>query len=90
MPCIVVLIALAAPRLAIVLVVIFSDYIGEAYETRIYPFLGFLFVPLTTLAYAFAIHSRGRLEGFPLVVFIIALLMDLGMIGHGAKKKGGG
>ena len=90
MPCIVVLIAMAAPRLAIVLVVIFSDYIGHAYETRIVPFLGFVFLPLTTLAYAFAIHTRGGLAGFPLVLFVLALLMDLGMIGQGAKKNRSG
>ena len=49
--------ALAAPRLTIVLVVILSNYIGRAYETFLWPFLGFLFAPLTTLSYAWAINS---------------------------------
>jgi hypothetical protein len=52
MPCLVTLIALFAPRLAIVLLVVFGDWLGTAFETRIVPFLGFVFLPLTTLAYA--------------------------------------
>ena len=73
MPFVVGCLALMAPRFAIVLVVLFSDYIGRAYETVLWPFLGFLFMPLTTLAYAWAINSRGSVEGFQLVVVVIAV-----------------
>ncbi len=91
MPCLVALIAFSAPRVAIVLVVIFSDYIGNAYDGNLVPFLGFLFLPLTTLAYAFAQHNGG-LSGFPMVLFVIAVLIDLGIIGgaKNAKDKRGG
>ena len=85
MPCCVALIALAAPRIAILLVVIFSDYLGQAYETNLVPFLGFLFMPTTTLAYAWAIHSRGSVEGLQLVVVVIAVLIDLGLLGGSAR-----
>jgi len=87
MPCFVGCIALAMPRFAIVLVVIFSDYIGRAYETFLWPFLGFLFMPLTTLAYAWAIHSRGSVAGIQLVVVVLAVLMDLGLVGGSAKAR---
>lgn len=87
MPCLVGCIALAMPRFAIVLVVIFSDYIGRAYETFLWPFLGFLFMPLTTLAYAWAIHSRGSVAGIQLVVVVLAVLMDLGLVGGSAKAR---
>ena len=76
-----------APRFAIVLVVIFSDYIGEAYTTFVWPFLGFLFMPLTTLAYAWAINSRGTVEGFQLVVVVIAVLIDLDIVGGSAANR---
>ena len=85
MYCLVGCIALVTPRLAIVLVVILSDYIGHAYDTLMWPVLGFLFMPTTTLAYAWAINSRGSVEGFQLVVVVIAVLIDLGMIGGGAR-----
>jgi hypothetical protein len=87
MPIVVGCLALMAPRFAIVLVVVFSDYIGRAYESVLWPFLGFLFLPLTTLAYAWAINSRGSVEGLQLVVVIIAVLMDLGLVGGSAARR---
>lgn len=87
MPCFVALLAWFAPRIAIVLLVVFSDYLGTAYESRIVPFLGFLFLPLTTLAYAWAIHSRGSVEGFALAVVLLALLVDLGILGRTARRR---
>ena len=87
MPFVVGCLALIAPRFAIVLVVVFSDYIGRAYETTIWPLLGFLFAPCTTLAYAWAINSSGSVEGVQLVVVIIAVLIDLGIVGGSAAQK---
>jgi hypothetical protein len=87
MPLVVGCLALMAPRFAIVLVVLLSDYIGRAYENLLWPLLGFLFMPLTTLAYAWAINSRGSVEGLQLVVVVIAILMDLGLIGGSAASR---
>jgi hypothetical protein len=87
MPCLLGLFALFVPRVVIVLVVLFSDYIGNAYQTTIWPFLGFLFVPLTTLAYAFAIHQRGSVEGFYLALVVLAVLVDLGLLGGSTRGR---
>jgi hypothetical protein len=87
MPCLVGCLALAFPRIALILVVIFSDYIGNAYQTTIWPLLGFLFMPLTTLAYAFAINSNGSVSGLYLVVVVIAVLMDLASLGGGESGR---
>ena len=87
MPCLVGCLALSAPRFAIVLVVLFSDYIGRAFETAIWPFVGFLFMPLTTLAYAWAIDSCGSVEGVHLVVVVLAALIDLGLVGGSASRR---
>jgi hypothetical protein len=89
MPCILALLAFFFPRLVIVLLAIFSDYLGDAYKTLIWPLLGFFFLPYTTLAYAWAINSSPTqsLQGLGLVVFIIAILVDIGVIGGGAKAK---
>jgi len=88
MPFLVGCMALATPRFAIILVVIFSDYIGRAYQTMLWPLLGFLFMPLTTLAYAWAINSRGSVQGMHLVVVVVAVLIDLGLIGGSASRRG--
>ena len=85
MYCLVGCVALAAPRIAILLVVVLSDYIGHAYDTWIWPVLGFLLMPTTTLAYAYAINSRGSVDGIQLVVVVVAVLIDLGMVGGSAR-----
>ena len=87
MPCRIALFALFFPRIAIVLVVIFSDYIGAAYQTVLWPLLGFIFMPVTTLAYAWAITSNGSVSGGFLFVVILAALLDLGIIGGGASNR---
>jgi hypothetical protein len=87
MPFLIGCMALSAPRLALVLVVLFSNYIGRAYQSLLWPFLGFFFMPLTTLAYAWAINRHGSVEGGFLVVVVLAVLIDLGIIGGSAKNR---
>jgi hypothetical protein len=85
MPCLVALLALLAPRITIVLLVILSDYIGAAYQTILWPLLGFIFFPFTTLAYAFAINEAGSVAGIHLILVVIAVLLDLGSMGGGGQ-----
>ena len=90
MPCLFAIIALGFPRLVVVAVVLFSDYISRAVGDKILiPFLAFLFMPLTLLAYCFAINSspNHRLEGWYWAIVILAGMIDLGLIGGGAKKS---
>ena len=87
MPCFIGCAALIAPRLTILVMVIFGDYIGQAYQTLFWPLLGFFFMPLTTLAYAWAINSHGSVSGLPLAIVVIAVLIDLGIIGSGASSS---
>ena len=79
------------PRLVLLLVWLGSDYLDRAYETRIWPLLGFFFLPLTTLAYAFAMNYGGH-EWTPLGVaaVVMALLVDLGLFRTGARSRGHG
>lgn len=86
MPCLLGCLALAVPRVVIVLLVLFSDYIGRAYLTLVWPLLGFIFFPTTTLAYAFAINQNNSLSGIYLFIFVLAVLIDLGLIGGGSHQ----
>ncbi len=87
MPCLLGCLALSMPRFVIILVAIFSDFIGTAYATVLWPILGFFFMPLTTLAYAWAYHSgNGNVGGIGLVVVILAVLMDMGLLGSGSHS----
>jgi hypothetical protein len=87
MPCILGCLALAAPRLVIFLLFLFSDWLARAYDTTFWPFLGFLFMPMTTLAYALAINAQGSVGGIYLIFVIVAVLLDLGLIGGGAASR---
>ena len=89
MPCLVGCLALVAPRVVIVLVWLLSDYLHRAYETVIWPVLGFLCMPVTTLAYAWAMNSGppDAVEKFEIVVIVIAVLIDLGIVGGNARSE---
>ena len=58
MPCAVGCLALFFPRVILVLVWLFGDgWLQAAFSGMLMPILGFLFLPLTTLAYAWAWHA---------------------------------
>lgn len=88
MPCLLGCLGLFFPRLAIALIWLFSNYFDGVFRTTIWPVLGFLFMPLTTLAYAWAWHQgSGSISGIGLAVVVIAALIDLGTLGGGASHK---
>lgn len=87
MPCALLLLLLIGPRALLVVLAVFSDYVGDAYTSLLWPIAGFFFAPFFTLAYAWSVHSHGGLEGLGLVACVIAALLDLGVIGSSAKKR---
>jgi len=89
MGCLIAAIAFFFPRLVMVVMVLAGDYLGRAYQTVLWPLLGFIFMPYTTLAYAWAKNSHGSVDGVYLVVVILAVLLDLGVVGGGASARRG-
>ncbi|MFA9477465.1 hypothetical protein ACERK3_04065 [Phycisphaerales bacterium AB-hyl4] len=88
MPCLLALLAVFFPRVVIVLIFVFSQYLNSAYDTVLWPVLGFIFMPFTTLAYAFAVNNTGgNVAGVYLAVVVIAVLMDLGSWSGGATAR---
>jgi len=88
MPCLLGCLALFIPRIVLLMVAAFNHpYLSRAYQTTLWPVLGFFFMPLTTLAYALAMNSNGKLDGFYLFLYIIAVLFDLGLIGGASSRK---
>jgi len=78
---------LVFPRAALVLLFLFSNYLGRAYHGFILPFLGFLFLPLTTLVYAWMVNTRMPFEGINLLILIIAVVIDVGGLGGGEYHR---
>jgi hypothetical protein len=88
MPCIILLLLLGLPRLALFATWLFTDYITRAFGGPILlPLLGFLFAPLTTLAWAWAKNTYGTVEGLGLAAVILAALLDFGLIGASRRKR---
>jgi hypothetical protein len=87
MPCLLVLIAFCFPRVVIAILALTTNYLATAYQTFLWPLLGFFFLPYTTLAYAWAKNSHGSVDGGYLLVVILAVLMDLGTFGGGARAR---
>jgi hypothetical protein len=88
MPCLLLIIFLAFPRIALVLLFVFSNYLQRAYHGLLLPFLGFLFLPLTTLAYAWMTNTGLPIAGVNLVILVIAVVIDLGGLGGSAYRRG--
>ena len=77
MPCLLALIALFSPRLALILIAIFSDILSRAFDSWFIPFLGFLLLPWTTLMYALVWDSGRSVHGFDWFLVGIAFLIDV-------------
>lgn len=83
MPCLLLIVVLAFPRVVLALMFLLSNYLERAYHGLIIPVLGFIFLPLTTIVYAWLVNSRQPVEGVNLIILIIAVIIDLGGIGGG-------
>jgi hypothetical protein len=89
MGCLLALLALITPRVIIIILFLFTGYLHAGYAgvPVIWPILGFFFLPLTTLAYAFAINTHGSVSDLYLVLVIVAILIDIGSFGGGATMR---
>jgi hypothetical protein len=86
MPCLIVLVLLGLPRAALLLAFLFSDYLGRAFETNFWPFLGFFLMPVTTLAWAVAVNSWGGVSGVGAALVLLGVLIDLGLLRGGTRR----
>jgi len=85
--CLLLLLAMIGPRFVIAMLALFTNYLQTAFTGLFIPLLGFFFMPFTTLAYVWSINTTGEVSGMQLVVVIIAVLIDLGVIGGGANRR---
>jgi hypothetical protein len=89
MPCLVVLLALLSPRLALFAVFLFSDLLSRAFDSWFLPLLGFFLLPWTTLAYALMWSSGNRVEGFEWFIVVLAFVFDMGSYMGGRNERRG-
>jgi hypothetical protein len=87
MPCLFLILILAFPRAVLLVLFFFTNYLTRAYHDLLLPLLGFIFLPLTTLAYAWMVNSHLPLEGVNLILLILAVVLDLGGLGGGEYHR---
>jgi uncharacterized oligopeptide transporter (OPT) family protein len=87
MPCLLVLAVVLFPRVVLVLMFLFSNYLQRAYHEILIPILGFLFLPLTTITYAWLMNSHLPLSGVNVLILIVAVIVDIGGWGGGEYHR---
>uniref|UniRef100_Q028V3 Uncharacterized protein n=1 Tax=Solibacter usitatus (strain Ellin6076) TaxID=234267 RepID=Q028V3_SOLUE len=87
MPCLLVIILLAFPRVVLLVMALTSNYLQRAYTNLLIPILGFFFLPLTTIVYAWLANNHMPLEGLNLVYLVIAVIVDVGGLGGGESHR---
>jgi hypothetical protein len=85
--CLLVLVFLAFPRIALVLLFLFSNFLERAFHGLLLPLLGFLLVPLTTLVYAWMVNTRQPVAGINLLILIVTVVIDLGGLSGGEYHR---
>ena len=87
MGCIFALIALISPRLALFLVWLLTPLLSRAFDTFLIPFLGFLFLPMTTLMYTLVYSPGNGVSGLGLLLVLVGFLIDLGSYGGSGYRN---
>jgi hypothetical protein len=79
---------LFAPRVVTVLLWIFTDLVDRAFSSFIWPLLGIIFLPFTTLFYVlvYSVANHGP-TGLGWVLVFIGLLLDLGSYSSGYRER---
>ena len=76
--CLLILLGAAFPRTAIVLLELFTDYNDTAFDSFWEGFVGFLFLPYTTLFYIFMVNWQDPINGFGWFVVAFGFVLDIG------------
>jgi hypothetical protein len=87
MPCLLLILFVAFPRIALLLLFFFSNYLQRAYHNLLILLIGFIFLPLTTLAYAWMTNTGQSIAGMNLIILIIAVIIDVGGLGGGEYHR---
>jgi hypothetical protein len=88
MPCLLALLALAAPRLVVFVLWFFTNWFRGVFNSVLWPILGFFFLPTTLLWYTAVQHWwGGQWTLWPVVGIVIALAIDLSPAKGRSRRK---
>jgi hypothetical protein len=85
--CIAAFVAVFAPRLALLIVWIFTPYVSRAFTSFWWPLLGLFFLPYTTLFYALAYLPGFGVFGWRWLWVVLGVLLDIASYSSGGVSK---
>ena len=85
--CLIVGVLAASPRIILVGLWLFTDYLSRTGLPFIWGAIGFVFVPCTTIAYAIAENSFGGLQGWGTVIFAAGIILDIALYTSGKRSR---
>jgi hypothetical protein len=88
MPCLLALLALISPRLALFAIWLFSNLLDRVFDAWIVPLIGFFILPWTTLAYAVMWSSgTNQVEGFEWFIVGFAFVADISAYAASSRSR---
>jgi hypothetical protein len=87
MPCLATILILLFPRIAALVLYFFTSFFNGVFSTVLVPFLGFLFLPVTLIAYTWLTRNGYPTDAFYFIVIVVALLIDLGFFEGGRRSR---
>ena len=90
MPCLLPLLVVFFPRIAILLLYFFTTFFAHFRDNILIPLLGFIFLPVTLIAYTWMYNNRQPHDSTFLIVLIVAVVLDLGLLGGGHYSRSNG
>ena len=82
MCCLALIAGFIGPRVALFIWWVFGSKVDAAFDSWVWPLLGLVFLPWTTLAYITT--YIGGIDGFDWVIIGLAVVLDIVNIGGGA------
>jgi hypothetical protein len=87
MPCLLVILMVMFPRVVMIAMWLMTTILQRAYNGIVIPILGFIFLPITTIAYAWMVTHHMPLEGVNILILIAAVLLDAGSHGSAGYSR---
>ncbi len=85
--CIAAFVAVFAPRLALLIVWVFTPYVSRAFTSFWWPLLGLIILPYTTLFYALAYLPGAGVFGWRWLWVVLGLLLDISSYSSGGAGR---
>jgi hypothetical protein len=76
-----------APRVALLLIWLFTNLVDRAFTGILWPLLGIIFLPFTTIMYVLVWVPGVGVTGWRWVWVVVGVLLDIGSYGSSAARR---